>query len=87
LPDEKPLIAGFFEDARGVVYAMIVNRNYRESVSDDAKFSPEINSVSMVSQGSGQLEHVELTGRRASFKLPAGGGTLFRLAKQSDKLP
>jgi hypothetical protein len=87
LPGEKPLIAGLFEDASGVTYAMIVNRNYRESVSVEANFSPQIDSVLMVSKRSGQLEPVGLTGRRASLALPAGGGTLLRLAKQSDRLP
>ena len=80
----KALIAGFFEDASGVTYTMIVNRNYREGVSVEASFSPNIDSVSLVSRQSGQLEQVELADGRASFKLPAGGGTLLRLAKQSD---
>lgn len=53
------------------------------SMNVEAIFSSQIDSVSMVSQRSGQLEQVELTGRHASLELPPGGGTLLRLAKQS----
>ena len=81
LPAEKPLVAGFFKDASRVQYTMIVNRNYHKSVSVVADLSPQIDAISMVNKQRGQLDPVEMNGRRASFELPAGGGVLLRLAK------
>jgi anti-sigma factor RsiW len=83
LPAGTPLLAGFFEDANGMPYAMLVNRNYREPVIAVASLSSRIDAISMVNKESGQLDSVNLTGRLASFELPAGGGVLLRLSKRS----
>jgi hypothetical protein len=87
LPGGKPLVVGFFEDASGMPHAMLVNRNYLEPVAAVARFSPQIEAISMVNKESGQFEPLKLTGRRASIELPAGGGVLLRLAKRSLSLP
>jgi hypothetical protein len=80
LPARKALVAGFFEDAGGVTYMMIVNRNYREAVSVEAIFLPNIDSVSRVSRRTGQFEPVGLSSHLATIELPPGDGTLLRLA-------
>ncbi|MCP4787720.1 MAG: hypothetical protein GY903_06555 [Fuerstiella sp.] len=86
LPAHEPLIAGFFEHAQGDTYAMVVNRNYGDSVSVEASLSAGIVSVSMVNKRSGRPEPVKMTDHRVSLELPAGGGVLLRLARSSDNV-
>ncbi len=81
LPGEMPLIAGFFEDPHGAQYAMIVNRDYRESVTVAVLASDQVKALLAVNKRNGKLEPVDMRERRAFFDLPAGGRVLLRLEK------
>ncbi len=79
LPDGMPLLIGFFKDADGADFAMVVNRDYEEPVEFEVTLLPHIVGVAEVSPADGSEAHVRVEGQKLSLRLEPGDGRLFRL--------
>lgn len=79
LPDDLPLLIGFFKDAEGADFAMIVNCDPAEPVEFEAAFLPHITAVAQVSSVDGSESPTNIEGRKLLLRLEPGGGQLFRL--------
>ncbi len=79
LPDDLPLLIGFFKDAKGVDFAMIVNRDYQEPVEFEATLLPHIVGVSEISAADGNEAPSNIEGGKLSLRLEPGEGKLFQL--------
>ena len=79
LPDDMPLLIGFFKDAEGGDFAMIVNRDYQEPMEFEATLLPHIVGVAEVSPADGSEAPASVEGQKLSLRLEPGDGKLFRL--------
>lgn len=84
VPEELPLIVGLFEDADSVPYVMLVNRDYDQPVSFEARLLPHVTGVTEISAQDGSDVPCALAEGRLAVELPAGGGRLYRLQTQFD---
>lgn len=84
LPLDKPLMAGLFRAGAGQQYAMIVNRDYTDSVQFEASFPPHVTSVERISAQYGSATPSARKGRTLALALDAGDGVLLRLTTDFD---
>ncbi len=79
LPADQPLIIGFFTDARGGHFAMVVNRDHEKAV--DAVLTPahHVTGLAEISATDGGERPLALTKGKAELHLAAGDGRLLRL--------
>jgi len=82
LPQDLPLVIGFFRDEGAREYVMIANRDYSQPVTFDATFLPHVAGLSLISARDGSEEPLALTDHKASFELPPGDGRLLRLTTE-----
>ncbi len=82
LPNDVPLVVGFFHAADATEYVMIANNQYTEPVSFEATFLPHVTAVAEVSRADGSEMPLELTGHKLPLTLPPGDGKLLRLTTQ-----
>ena len=78
---DTPLVFGFFQDASGMQYAMIVNRNHKAAAEFDATFKPHITTVTELKAAGGEAV-VQAANHQLHLKLEPGDGKLLRLATQ-----
>jgi len=77
LPEDAPLIVGYFVDAEGAEYAMIVNKDYAEPVDVEAKVLPHVVDVTNIPAS--DASSIEVDGRTLRFTLAPGDARLLRL--------
>jgi hypothetical protein len=82
LPAELPLVAGFFRDAEGRDYVMVVNRDHDHPVEFAMALKPHVVAVTEVPARGGGEVPLQVQDGRVSLRLEAGEGRLFRLATQ-----
>lgn len=76
-----PLVLGFFRDATGTQYVMIVNRNHKQPAEFDATFKPHTTMVTELRAAGGEAV-LKPTNRKLHLKLEPGDGKLFKLTTQ-----
>jgi len=79
VPQEAPLVLGFFRDEGGGDFVMIVNRDYTKPVEYAISFRSHVVSVAEVDATDGTLKALALSNRRARLKLRPGDGKLLQL--------
>jgi hypothetical protein len=79
LPGDKPLLIGFFKDARGADYAMIVNRNHKEPADVTAHLREHVVGLAEVSARELTERPARLEKQGVALHLDPGDGKLFRL--------
>ncbi len=84
LPDDQPLLIGFFKDARGVDYAMIVNRDHDKPLDIEVHVKGHVIEVVEISAQDGSERPMPITAATFKLSLEAGGGRLFRLKTHFD---
>lgn len=81
LPDELPLVIGFFVNPDGSEhYAMVVNNKHGEPVEFDAVLKPHVVGMEEISAEDGLPRPAETEGGRLRLRLEPGGGRLFRIS-------
>ncbi len=78
VPRGLPLVIGLFESGPKDRYAMIFNRDYRQSVTVPVEFRREVRKVSIVAASQDPLRQASQR-RRIELVIPPGGATLLRL--------
>jgi len=84
VPQDLPLLVGFFRDADGADYAMIVNRDFGAATEFEASFLPHVTAVHQLSATGGEEEVLPLVDHKLKLTLAAGDGRLLRLATDFD---
>ncbi|NOX56722.1 MAG: hypothetical protein GXP27_20200, partial [Planctomycetes bacterium] len=84
LPENQPLLIGFFKDARGENYAMIVNRDHDKPQDVQVHLKGHVVQVVEVSAKDGTERPVPITANEFKLSLEAGGGRLFRFKTHFD---
>lgn len=84
VPEELPLVIGLFEDAEGTPHMMLVNRDYDQPVSFEARLLPHVTGVTEISAQDGSDVPCARAEGRLAVELPAGGGRLYRLDTRFD---
>jgi hypothetical protein len=79
MPDDLPLLVGFFTDARGQPYAMVVNRDHARPLEVPLTLKPHVTQLTEISAADGTDLPVAVADGRATLSLEAGGGRLLRL--------
>jgi len=79
LPDDLPLLIGFFTDAEGVEYAMVVNRDHDNPVDVELKLKPHVTGLTEISAIDGSDIPVTVAEGSAEMSLEAGDGRLLRI--------
>ncbi|MFC1597310.1 hypothetical protein ACFL5Q_05145 [Planctomycetota bacterium] len=79
LPDDQPLLIGFFKDPHGADYAMIVNRDHGKPQEVRVGLKEHVVGVAEISPQDGSPSTVPITGGLFRLSLEAGGGRLVRL--------
>ena len=79
LPDDAPLIIGFFEDGEGRQYAMIVNRDYENEVEFEATLLPHIVGVTEIPADDRLAMPERIEEHKLQLRLDPGDGKLFKL--------
>jgi hypothetical protein len=79
LPGDLSLLIGFFTDAKGQHYAMVVNRDHDKAVEATLLLKPHVTGLTEISAVDGGDKPVVLADRKAKLSLGAGDGRLFRL--------
>ncbi len=87
LPQQQPLVIGFFKDARGADYAMIVNRDHDKPQDVRVGVKGHVVEVFQVSAEDGRESPVAIDGGGFSLHLEAGGGRLLRWNTHFDYPP
>ena len=83
---EVSLVIGLFEDASAARYAMIVNRDYRESVTVPLQFSPSVQQVSLFDADDDLFDRPHKR-QSLNITLPPGDAALLRFQVKSDRQP
>jgi hypothetical protein len=78
LPDEKPLVVGFFDGPGKTQYALVANADPHKAVDFAIAVHPEVKRLFALSFRDGKAVAVALQGGRAAYRLEAGDGRLFR---------
>jgi len=84
LPLDRPLMVGLFRAGTEQQYAMIVNRNYTDSVQFEVNFPAHVISVARISAQDGSATALLREGRTLVLALQAGEGVLLRLTTAFD---
>jgi hypothetical protein len=79
LPDDKSLVAGFFEGPGKSQYVLIANADPNRAVDFSIAIHPEVKRLLALSFKDGTAAAVALQGGKTAFRLEAGDGRLFRL--------
>lgn len=74
LPDDLPLLIGFFTDAKGQQYAMVVNRDHAKPAEVTLALKPHVTGLTEISAADGTDQPVAIAEGSAELSLPAGGG-------------
>jgi hypothetical protein len=81
------LMIGFFRDAQGEEYFMVVNKRIARDPNGDETpllekvilaFSDEVGALQRLNRRTGQVEEIALEGHQYRFYLPGGTGELFK---------
>lgn len=76
---DPPLVMGFFEDASGGEYAMVVNRDHGKAVACELTAKPHITGVSKINPSTGGEEVTPIGTGTVALHLEAGDGRLLKL--------
>lgn len=79
VPQNLPLVVGFFQSGDGDRYAMIVNRDYQREITTPIRFSPGTTAVSRIDERTGSTQPLPLTKGESRITLPAGSGALLQI--------
>jgi hypothetical protein len=79
LPGDLPLLIGFFVEATGQQYALVVNRDHSRPVAVTLLPKPHVTALTEISASTGADTPVPLTDGTAQLSLGAGAGRLLRL--------
>ena len=79
LPDDLPLVAGFFHDAQGRQYALVANRDHARPAEFSMALKPHVAAVTAVSPVDGSDQPLVVAERKVQLALPPGDGRLLRL--------
>ena len=79
LPQDKPLVIGFFRDAQGADFALIANRSQRQATEFDATFNDSVVAVTRISPEDGSDIAMPVAATSLAIKLAPGDGMLLRL--------
>ena len=79
LPGDLSLLIGFFTDAKGRQYAMVVNRDHGKPVEATLLLKPHVTGLTEISAVDGSDKSVVLADRKAKLSLAPGDGRLLRL--------
>lgn len=79
LPGDAALLIGFFTDAQGKQYAMIVNRDHAQPVEFALTVKPHVTGLTEISAADGSDKPLTMAGGKLSLSLPPGDGRLLRL--------
>jgi hypothetical protein len=79
LPDEKPLVIGFFDGPNKTQYALIANADPLKAVDFTIAVHPEVKRLFAMSFKDGTASPVALQAGRAAYHLDAGDGRLLRV--------
>ena len=81
---ERPLLIGFFKDAKDQQYAMVVNRDHSKPIEAALLLKPHVTGLTEISAVDGSDKPVALDGRKVKLSLAAGDGRLLRLTTACD---
>ena len=81
---DQNLLLGFFQDAKGQEYAMVVNRDHNKPVEAALLLKPHLQELTEISAVDGSDKPVAVDGRRVELSLGAGDGRLLRLTTAFD---
>lgn len=79
LPDDPPLLIGFFSDMQGKQHAMIVNRDHGKAAEFALSTKPHVTGLTEIRATDGSDQPLALAQGKAQLSLPPGGGRLLRL--------
>lgn len=79
VPQEEPLVIGFFRSAEGEDYTLIMNRDYRNERSITVRAKPHVVGVAAVSPQDGSEQELPFQGTTFTLSLAPGDGRLLRL--------
>lgn len=79
MPQDLPLLIGFFTDAQGQQYAMVVNRDHANPVEFTLSLKPHVVGLTEISAADGADKPLEVAEAKAKLSLAAGDGRLLRL--------
>lgn len=82
LPQDEPLVIGFFRDDEGAEYAMIANRDYAEPVEFTLTVRPDVVGLTEISAHDGGQVALELADGALPMRLEPGDGRLLRLTTE-----
>lgn len=82
LPQDAPLVVGFFRDEEGAEYALIANRDYAEAVEFALRVRPHVVGLTEISAQDGGEVPLEIVDGAAAMRLEAGDGRLLRLTTE-----
>jgi hypothetical protein len=78
LPEEKPLVVGFFDGPGRTLYALVANADPHHAVDFSIVVHPEVKRLFALSFRDGKALPIALQGGKAACHLEAGDGRLFR---------
>ena len=76
---DQPLLIGFFADAKGQQYAMVVNRDHTRPIEAALLLKPHVTGLTEISAVDGSDKPVALADGKLKLSLGAGDGRLLRL--------
>ena len=79
LPEDSPLLAGFFRGPKSYEYALLVNRNVDDRIFFNVRFSPRVKHVESISCRNGTARLLPLDEHALDLGLDPGNGLLLRL--------
>lgn len=79
LPEDQPLLIGFFVDAQGQQYALVVNRDHARPAEVVLSLKPHVTGLAVVSPADGSAQPLAVEKGRAALSLAPGDGRLLRL--------
>ena len=82
LPDDKPLVIGFFKDSRGVEYALIANATHKQPADFKATLREHILGVTEISARDLGETPLRIEKQGVALHLEPGDGKLFRLTSR-----
>jgi len=82
IPEDKPLMVGFFLSETDTQYVMIVNRDFSHATAFEATFLSHVIGVERISPKDGEPAELSLEGCELALNLDAGDGILLRLTTE-----
>ena len=79
VPEDAPLLIGFFTDAQGAQYALVVNRDHAQAVEFTLTAKAHVTGLTEISAADGSDEVLAMTEGKVKLTLPPGDGRLLRL--------